>query len=92
MDHPLLERLNFLKIFSSNLDEFFEIRVCGFYEQLDLKMLTTAPDSIPNEIILQEISDKAHHAVETQYDILNQQILPQLQQHGIRVLFNIMIF
>lgn len=84
VDHPLLERLNFLKIFSSNLDEFFEIRVAGLMKQLDLKMLTTAPDSIPNEIILQEISDKAHRAVETQYDILNQQILPQLQQHGIR--------
>ncbi len=84
VDHPLLERLNFLKIFSSNLDEFFEIRVAGLMKQLDLKMLTTAPDSIPNDIILQEISDKAHQAVEKQYDILNQQILPALQQHGIR--------
>ncbi len=83
-NHPLLERLNFLIIFSRNLDEFFEIRIAGLMKQLDLKTLTTAPDAIPNEIIIQEISETAHTAVNEQYDILNHTLLPQLQEHGVR--------
>lgn len=82
--HPLLERFKFLIIFSSNLDEFFEIRVAGLMKQLDLKLITSAPDSIPNEVILQQISETAHRAVEEQYKILNQTLLPELQNYGIR--------
>lgn len=82
-NHPLLERLNFLIIFSRNLDEFFEIRVAGLMKQLEFKSLTTAPDGIPNEIVLQQISEIAHEAVKEQYEILNQILLPQLKNHGI---------
>lgn len=83
-NHPLLERLNFLIIFSRNLDEFFEIRVASLLKQLDLNAITTAPDNIPTEIILQQISDTAHQATTEQYDILNRILLPQLKQHGIQ--------
>ncbi|AMW78721.1 RNA degradosome polyphosphate kinase [Acinetobacter sp. TGL-Y2] len=83
-NHPLLERLNFLIIFSRNLDEFFEIRVASLLKQLDLNGITTAPDNIPTEIILQQISDTAHQATTEQYDILNRILLPQLKQHGIQ--------
>lgn len=84
--HPLLERLNFLLIFASNLDEFFEIRVAGLMKQLDIKLTTTAPDDIPNEVILEKISETAHHAVQEQYEILNQELLPELQANGIHLI------
>lgn len=83
-NHPILERLNFLIIFSRNLDEFFEIRVAGLMKQLDLNLITTAPDGIPNEIVIEKISELAHQAVEEQYQILNYTLLPQLQHYGIR--------
>ncbi|TCM66961.1 polyphosphate kinase [Acinetobacter calcoaceticus] len=83
-NHPLLERLNFLIIFSRNLDEYFEIRVAGLMKQLDFNILTTAPDGIPNEVLIQHISAIAHQAIEEQYQILNYTLLPQLQNYGVR--------
>lgn len=83
-NHPLLERLNFLIIFSRNLDEFFEIRVAGLMKQIDLNSITTAPDGIPNELILQQISENTHHAIQDQYDTLNQVLLPQLEEYGVK--------
>ncbi|SPL71425.1 polyphosphate kinase 1 [Acinetobacter stercoris] len=83
-NHPLLERLNFLIIFSRNLDEFFEIRVAGLMKQLDLNAITTAPDAIPNEVVIEQISDIAHEAVDDQYNTLNNILLPQLQSYGVR--------
>ncbi|CAG2157588.1 unnamed protein product [Oppiella nova] len=52
-------------------DEFFEIRVAGLMKQLDFKTITTAPDGIPNEVILEQISHNAHLAIQEQYDTLN---------------------
>lgn len=83
-NYPLLERLNFLIIFSRNLDEYFEIRVAGLMKQLDLNLHTTAPDGIPNEVLIEQISALAHQAIEEQYQILNYTLLPQLQNHGVR--------
>ncbi|AYO54507.1 polyphosphate kinase 1 [Acinetobacter wuhouensis] len=83
-NHPLLERLNFLIIFSRNLDEFFEIRVAGLMKQVDMNSITTAPDGIPNEVILELISEKAHLAIEEQYHILNNVLLPELADYGVR--------
>ncbi|RZG75107.1 polyphosphate kinase 1 [Acinetobacter sp. WCHAc060025] len=83
-NHPLLERLNFLIIFSRNLDEFFEIRVAGLMKQVDMNSITTAPDGIPNEVILEHISEKAHLAIEEQYHILNNVLLPELADYGVR--------
>ena len=82
--HPLLERLNFLIIFSRNLDEFFEIRVAGLIKQLDLNNISTAPDGIPNEVVLSQISESAHLAVTEQYHLLNEVLMPQLHDYGIR--------
>ncbi len=83
-NHPLLERLNFLIIFSRNLDEFFEIRVAGLMKQVDMNSITTAPDGIPNEVILEQISEKAHLAIEEQYHTLNKVLLPELANYGIK--------
>ena len=84
VNHPLLERLNFLIIFSRNLDEFFEIRVAGLMKQVDMNGITTAPDGIPNEIILEQISENAHQAISDQYDTLNNVLLPELANYGIK--------
>ena len=81
--HPLLERMNFLLIFSRNLDEFFEIRVAGMMEQLDLGNESRSPDGLTPKQVLDEISTTAHAAIERQYRILNQEILPKLREEDI---------
>lgn len=85
VEHPLLERLNFLIIFSRNLDEFFEIRVASLIQQINISgnAATTGPDGMPLVEVLEKISKVVHEAVEEQYKILNHSILPQLQGHGV---------
>ena len=83
---PILERLNFLIIFSRNLDEFFEIRIAGLMKQQDLNATTRAPDAVPTELILQELSQSIHATVNKQYEVLNHAILPELQAQGIQFL------
>lgn len=82
-EFPLLERLNFLMIFSRNLDEFFEIRVAGLMKQLDLNAITRTPDALPAEVVLQELSETVHQSVKEQYQLLNHTLLPALQSVGI---------
>ena len=81
--HPLLERMNFLLIFSRNLDEFFEIRVAGVMEQLDLGNESRSPDGLTPRQVLDQISQTAHAAIERQYRILNDEILPKLREEDI---------
>ncbi|NUG23785.1 polyphosphate kinase 1 [Acinetobacter lactucae] len=83
IEHPLLERLNFLIIFSRNLDEFFEIRVASLIRKISLMSQTTGPEGLPLAEVLKQISQNAHEAVEEQYKILNYTLLPQLQGYGI---------
>ena len=81
---PLLERLRFLCIAGSNLDEFFEIRVAGLMQQVDFGSVQAGPDNLsPNEV-LSRISRYAHALVEDQYALLNEEILPALEREGIR--------
>lgn len=82
-DFPLLERLNFLIIFSRNLDEFFEIRVASLKQQLEVVEHRTGPDGMPLQEVLNQVSKIAHDAVQEQYEILNNQMLPQLREHGV---------
>ncbi|WP_180041562.1 MULTISPECIES: polyphosphate kinase 1 [unclassified Acinetobacter] len=81
---PLLERLNFLIIFSRNLDEFFEIRIAGLMKQRDLNAIARTPDAIPTEVVLDELSQVIHGTVAQQYQTLNHAVLPALQSEGIR--------
>ncbi len=81
--HPLLERMNFLLIFSRNLDEFFEIRVAGMMEQLDLGNESHSPDGLTPKQVLESISKTTHEAIERQYRILNEEILPKLREEDI---------
>ena len=84
--HPLLERLKFLVIFSSNLDEFFEIRVAGLIQSIRFEREVTGPDGLQTRECLKLISDICHDIVKQQYDILNDTLIPALADAGIRFL------
>ena len=84
--HPLLERLMFCCIFSSNMDEFFEIRAAGLRQQLKYGREVLGPDGKGPQQVLNEISEVAHRYVEEQYRILNDVIIPGLRQENIQFL------
>ena len=81
---PLLERLRFLCIVSSNLDEFFEIRVAGLKEQVKLNSVAVTTDGLTARAAYSKVSDEAHALVEEQYALLNDEILPKLAAEGIQ--------
>ncbi|MDD5329620.1 MAG: RNA degradosome polyphosphate kinase, partial [Sulfuricella sp.] len=87
-DHrnPLLERLKFLCIVSSNLDEFFEVRAAGLKEQIALHAAATGPDGMSARQAFKLVSEQAHQLVEEQYRLLNEVILPGLARQDIRFL------
>ncbi|WP_455376171.1 polyphosphate kinase 1 [Kaarinaea lacus] len=80
---PLLERLRYLAISSTNLDEFFEVRVAGLIQRAELGSTQAGPDNMSPTEILNAISDRAHQIVEEQYLTLNDVIFPELQKQGI---------
>lgn len=83
---PLLERLRFLTICSSNLDEFFEVRVAGLKDQVKYGLDKPGVDGRTPGMALADISEAAHALVQDQYLALNEMILPQLQEQGIHLL------
>ena len=83
---PLLERLKFLCIVSSNFDEFFEIRVAGLKEQMKLDTPGFGPDGMVPHQVFKLVSKQTHELVARQYQLLNQEILPGLANEGIHFL------
>jgi polyphosphate kinase len=83
---PLLERLKYLCIVSSNLDEFFEIRVAGLKEQLTLSGVPAGADGMDARQTLKLVREQAHQIITQQYKILNDDIFPALENEGIRFL------
>ena len=81
---PLLERLQYLCISSTNLDEFFEIRVSGLVQMVELGSVQMGPDNIPPSEVLSLISTRVHQLVTDQYRVLNSVLLPLLEIEGIR--------
>jgi polyphosphate kinase len=81
---PLLERLKFLCIVSTNLDEFFEIRVGGLRQRQELELPPQGPDMLTPRQVLREISARARSIVEEQYRVLNGEVIPALEAEGIR--------
>ena len=81
--YPLLERLKFLLIFSSNLDEFFEIRVAGLKKQINFAREQAGADGLLPSQVLARISEIAHEQVDRQYAVLNDVLLPELAKHQI---------
>ncbi len=85
-DVPLLERLRFLCIAGSNLDEFFEIRVAGLKQQAALGSTQRGPDNLSPTEQLRRIAAAAHELVDEQYRVLNEVLFPLLEAEGIRFL------
>ncbi len=83
---PLLERLRFLCIVSSNLDEFFEIRVAGLKERINLGDPGVGPDGMTARQVFKRVAESVHRLVEHQYRLLNEEVLPLLAGEGIHFL------
>jgi polyphosphate kinase len=81
---PLLERLKFLCIVSSNLDEFFEVRVAGLKQVLQAGSEMTGPDGLTAAQQLAAISKRVRRLVADQYICWREAIKPQLAEKGVR--------
>jgi polyphosphate kinase len=85
-NNPLLERLKFLAISASNLDEFFEVRVAALVQQIEDGYYEGAADGLTLVEERNQIDRETHEFVAEQYAIWNGQLRPQLAERGIRVL------
>src|SRR3954462_13734706 len=82
---PLIERVKFLTIFSSNLDEFFEIRVAGIKQQIESETSDVGPDGLSPTEIFNAIQRTAREMVAAEYSLLKDELAPLLAKSGIRV-------
>ncbi len=82
---PLLERLKFIAIYATNLDEFFMIRVAGLKQQVEAEVHRRSDDGKLPEEQLAEISQRLRGSIERQMSALCDTILPELEGHGIRI-------
>src|SRR5712691_5294740 len=85
VDNPLLERLRYLTIFSSIVDEFFMVRVSGLKEEVDHGWLQPSPDGMTAGEQLREIRHRLRPMIVEQMRCLKEEILPQLAEQGIVV-------
>ncbi len=83
--NPLLERLKFVAIFSSNLDEFFMVRVAGLRQQLEAGSATADPAGMSPRRQLDTAQRRVRSLIRRQYRYLFEDILPALAEHGIRL-------
>ena len=83
---PLLERCKFLAIFSSNLDEFFMVRVAAVQDALEAGRLPSTPDQIPRDEVLDRVAARVRALTTEQSRIWSEEIRPALVEHGIEVL------
>src|SRR6478609_9727483 len=80
---PLLERAKFLAIFSSNLDEFFQVRVSGLQEQLAAGVRSNAPDGLDQVEQLRAIRIRVEELVGRQAEVFTKEVAPSLQDAGV---------
>src|SRR5436305_2001755 len=83
---PLIERVKFLTIFSSNLDEFFEIRVAGIKQQIESETSEVGADGLSPTETFNRIEKVVRELVATQYTLWKDELMPALAEKGIRVL------
>ena len=84
-DMPLLERLKFLAIFTSNLDEFFTIRVAGLHDQVDAGLHDPGPDGRTPSQVIDELRVRIEGLTERQTQCSQREIRPGLAEHGIAI-------
>src|SRR5262245_58616419 len=84
--HPLLERVKFLAIVGSNLDEFFMIRVAALQKQLRTRRESISPDGLTTEQQLAIVREHALRMMTRQSQVWEQQLRPELARHGIAFL------
>src|SRR5437773_7083640 len=84
--NPLLERLKFLSITASNLDEFFEVRVAGLVQQIEDGYTEAGPDGLTLVEERDLVSRETHEFVDDQYRCWNEKLRPPMHDRGIRVL------
>ncbi|MGB3615658.1 MAG: polyphosphate kinase 1 [Elainellaceae cyanobacterium] len=82
----LLERLKFMAIVSSNLDEFFMVRVAGLMQQVEAGVETITPDGRSPQQQLDDIGDQLHPAIAQQHECFEQVLRPMLTEHGVFLL------
>src|SRR3954454_25125234 len=82
---PLIERVKFLAIVSSNFDEFFEIRVAGIKQQIESETSDVGPDGLTPTDTFNAIQRKVHEMVAAQYSLWRNELVPALAKNGIRV-------
>jgi polyphosphate kinase len=80
---PLLERLRFLCITCTNLDEFFEIRVAALKQRMDIGALGHGPEELPADLVFGRMREEMLEIVRQQYELLNQTLFPQLAASGV---------
>jgi polyphosphate kinase len=80
---PLIERVKFLTIFSSNLDEFFEIRVAGIKQQIESETSDIGPDGLSPTETFDRIQKTVRQLVAEQYGLWKNELLPELAKNGI---------
>ncbi|HEY4954802.1 MAG TPA: polyphosphate kinase 1 [Gemmatimonadaceae bacterium] len=83
--NPLLERAKFLAIFSTNLDEFYMVRVAGLRRQVAAGVLQTSPDGLGPQAQLVAIHERVSALLEQARSCLHDQLLPGLAEHGIKL-------
>src|SRR6266540_6208012 len=84
-DNALLERLKFAAIFTSNLDEFFTIRVAGLHDQVDAGLSDPGPDGRTPSQVIDELRERIVGLYERQTRCSAQELRPALSEHGIRI-------
>jgi polyphosphate kinase len=84
--NPLLERVKFLAITASNLDEFVEVRVAGLLQQVEQGNRLTGPDGFSPRDQLERLARELHRFVEAQYECWSRRLLPALRREGLRIL------
>src|SRR5258707_1886014 len=84
--NPLLERVKFLAISASNLDEFFEVRVAGLLQRIEEGFIDSGPDALSAQQERELIALETHEFVQEQYDCWNLKLMPALARENIRVL------
>jgi polyphosphate kinase len=82
---PLLERVKMSAIWSSNLDEFFQIRVAGVHEQIDAGLVESGPDGLTPRQTVDAIREAVVHQQQRVEDLVTGELFTQLAEHGIRV-------